>query len=205
MPKVMTNSNTSIQVLSVDSHDESRLALQEFFAAIPDLQLAAQAANASEALAALDEKAIDVAIVDLSLVGEDGVQLTKEIKNLYRGVRVLIFTASDSPDDIFSAMDAGADGYVLKDNLTRVLETAIRSVRLGAVWLDPGIARQVLQVVQTPTTKTSRILPTGLMTVPLLPDERSILHEVASSNCVDGVCMVDPDFVRKLRRFSSSG
>ncbi len=201
----MTKSNTSIQVLSVDSHDDSRRELKEFFETIPDLNLKAQAANASEAIAALQGQTIDVALVDLSLIGEDGIQLTKQIRQMHNGVRVLIFTASDSPDDIFSAMDAGADGYVLKNSLSKVLETAVRSVRLGAVWLDPGIAKQVLQVVQTPTTKTTRILPTGLMTVPLLPDERNILTEVASSNCVDGVCMVDPDFVRKLRRFSSGG
>ena len=69
-------------------------------------------------------------------------------------------------------------------------------------WLDPGIARQVLQIMETAASTPSRVLPTGFMPMPLMPDEESILSEVAASACTDGVCMVDPSFVRKLKRFA---
>lgn len=198
------SSQNQIHVLSIDSNEESRLAVQDFFKGKSDLILAAQARNAAETLERLQERTIDVVLLDLGLEGTDGIELTRQIRQQHQTVKVLIFTASHTPDDIFAAMDAGADGYVLKGNVTEALEIAIRSVRLGAVWLDPGIARQVLQAMQLHAAQPSRVLPTGVMTIPLLPDERSILNDVAASNCVDGVCMVDPDFVRKLRRFSHS-
>ncbi len=190
-----------IQVLSVDCNDESRLALQSFLTKIPELVLAAHASSASEALSLLKDTNIDVALVDLGVPELDGIALTKQIRQSHPNVRVLVFTASDRPDDIFAAMDAGADGYVLKGNLSKALEMAIRSVRLGAVWLDPGIAKQVLQAIET-APSTSRVLSTGLMRLPLLPDEESLLSEVAASSCTDGVCLVDPSFLKKLRRFS---
>lgn len=200
----MSNQRPPIQVLSAASNDQSRLALQAMLTKIPGLALT-EVADASEALQKLRDKNIDVALVDLSLNDTSGIELTKQIRQSHPNVRVLICTASDRPDDIFAAMDAGADGYMLKENLSKVLEIAIRSVRLGAVWLDPGIARQVLQVMETTATASpARILPTGLMRLPLMPEEKSLLTEVAKSNCIDGVCMVDPSFITKLRRYSPS-
>ncbi len=190
-----------IRVLSVDCNDESRLALQAFLTKIPELVLAAHADSASEALSRLKDTNVDVALVDLAVPELDGIALTKQIRQSHPNVRVLVFTASDRPDDIFAAMDAGADGYLLKGNLSKALEIAIRSVRLGAVWLDPGIAKQVLQAIET-APSTSRVLQTGLMRLPLLPNEESLLSEVAASSCTDGVCLVDPSFLKKLRRFS---
>lgn len=199
----MQNSNV-IRVLSVESNAESNVALKSSLAAIADLQHAS-ASTASEALTKLKDESIDVAVIDLALPEINGIELTKQIRQSHPSVRVLMFTASDSPEDIFAAMDAGADGYLLKGNLSEALEIAIRSVRLGAVWLDPSIARQVLRAIETASTgNSSRILQTGLMTIPIMPDEESLLNDVAGSNCVDGVCMIDPSFLRRLRRFSPS-
>ncbi len=195
----------SIQILFVERNEEVKLTLRNLLSKITGLDLAAEASNASEALVKLQGKNIDVVLLDLGLADTAGIELTKQIRKLNPNVRVLIFTASDKPEDIFAALDAGADGYVLKSNLSNVLETAIRSVRLGAVWLDPGIASQVLDAIQSaPTHTDTRILPTGIITLPLRAEEKSILTEVAASNCSDGVCLVDPSFIRKLRRFSTT-
>lgn len=168
----------------------------------PDFVLTADVHSTDDTLHKIQsDDSIDIVVVDLALDG-DAVGLIKQIRQLNPAVRVLIYTASDSPQDIFAAMDAGADSYVLKENLPSVLEIAIRSARLGTVWLDPGIARQVLQIMETAATTPSRVLPTGFMPMPLMPDEKSILSEVAASTCTDGVCMVDPSFVRKLKRFA---
>lgn len=199
------SSQSLIRVLSVESNDQSKLALQEFFSKIPELVFAAHAASAAAALDKLKESNIDVALVDLGVPELDGVELTKQIRKSHASVRVLMFTASERPEDIFAAMNAGADGYVLKGNLSKALEMAIRSVRLGPVWLDPGIAKHVLQSIETATTSsTTRVLQTGLMRLPLMPNEESVLSELAASNCTDGVCMVDASFLKKLRRFAPS-
>lgn len=191
---------SDLRILSIDSNNASASALQTSLGAISGVTLAAQAASATQAMQALASNSIDVALVDLG--SPDSIELTKRIRSAYPSVRLVIITASDSPDDIFAAMDAGADGYVLKGNVDRVLEFAIRSVKLNTVWLDPAIAQQVLQAIENSAEKQGRILPTGLVTLPLLPDEKSLLHEVAASSCKDGVCMVDPSFVRKLKRFA---
>lgn len=199
-------SASSIQVLCVDKDDAHRASLRSLIDNINGIELVAEAATPATALQQLNEHNVDVVLMDLCSHDLDGNELTRQIRSAHNKVRVLISTASDSPDDIFSAMDAGADGYLLKGNLIeRRLQSAISSVRLGAVWLDPDIAKQVLWCVENASTLSkTRILSTGLLPIPLLPDEQHKLSEISGSNCVDGVCMVDPSFVKKLRRFGQS-
>jgi len=196
------SSQNSIRVLTIEPAG-SEPSLKAFLSNVPGFDLGAEASRASEALQRLQSISADVVVLDLA--DKEGIALIRSIRQTQPNVRVVIVTASDSPEDIFAAMDAGADGYVLKGNVTSVLEVAVRSARLGAVWLDPGIAKQVLHVIETATPKDdSRILPTGVLRLPLLPNEKSLLTDVAESSCTDGVCMVDPSFIKKLKRFSAT-
>ncbi len=194
-----------IQVLVVVGKTSSSRALQEFLVEIPDFSLVDAATSEQEAMERLSDSHVDVVLIDLGSQDVDRIHLTRQIRHSHPNVRVLISTSSNSPADIFAAMDAGADGYVLRGN-RKGLEVAIRSIRLNAVWLDPGIATQVLEVMASTSTPlpNTRTLPTGLFRIPLLPDEKELLDEVAHSNCVDGVCMVDPSFVSKLRQLAAS-
>jgi DNA-binding NarL/FixJ family response regulator len=135
-----------------------------------------------------------LALVDIGLPDISGIQVTREIKEALPALRVIILTASDDEKDIFAALAAGADGYVLKSSGSPQLEAAIKSVRLGSVWLDPAIAEFVLdnnaeQLKQQPARRDT-----------LTKIEIEKLGEVASSNCHDGVCLVEPDFVERLKR-----
>lgn len=196
----------STKVLVVQDPSESKQDLQTFIRQMSNVEFVAQAVNPCEALDCLRVKNIDVVLFDFGSPSTNGVELTGKIRAEFSDVRLLVVTASDQPDDIFAALDGGADGYILEGSLSKVLEAAILRVRLGAVWLDPAIAQQVLRVmeIKATTPSLSRELPTGVMTIPLLPEEKTILHEVATSSCVDGVCMVDPSFVSRLRRFSAA-
>lgn len=196
------SSNNVIRVLSIETSDESNSALREYLAKFSGIELGASATSDADAMQKLESHQIDIVLLDLGLPG--GIALIKQIRASHPGVRVIVVTASDAPEDIFESMDAGADAYVLKGNVFEALEIAIRSARLGAVWLDPGIARQVLEAIQNPPPM-SRVLPTGFLPMPLMPQEKSLLDEVAGSSCKDGVCMVDPSFVRKLKRFAVAG
>lgn len=193
--------NNKTQVLSVETDERAKLELRSFLSGITDLSLR-EASDSGQALQVLGENSIDVALIGLADEAAS-VELTKQIRKEHPGVRILILTNVDAPEDIFTAMNAGSDGYVLKGDFGKPLEMAIRSVRLGTVWLDPGIAKQVLLAIENAVVaKNTRVLPTGLLTIPLMPEERSLLDGVASSSCVDGVCMVDPSFIRKIRRFA---
>lgn len=193
-------SQPSILVLVVASNEEDRRTLRDFLLEKPGLSLAEEASNNEEALQCLNTKLVDVALLELEAQNAEGIELTRQIRKAHPTVRVLISTDSKTPEGIFALMDAGADGYVLKGNDVG-LEKAISTVRLGAVWLDPGIAAQVLEAMVSAPPST-RVLQTGMMTLPLMPDESQLLSEVATSSCTDGVCMVDPSFIRKLRRFA---
>lgn len=192
----------SIQILSVQSDEESRAVLKSFLGAFPDFSVQ-EAMDSRHALESVKSTAFDVVLLDSGSRVLDAIELTERIRQIHPSTRVVVLTATDSPDDIFAAMNAGADGYILKSSLSLRLEAAIRSVKLGTVWLDPEIAKSVLDVIASqPSSNSPRELPTGVMRMPFMPHEKAQLEEVAGSNCVDGVCMVDPSFVRKLRRFA---
>ncbi|MBX9949985.1 MAG: response regulator transcription factor [Candidatus Obscuribacterales bacterium] len=193
-----------IQVVNVLSNDGSSRGIQTVLADLQGIAVSAEASSQEETLQSLANKTVDVVLLNLPAQNIDGIELTRQIRKLHPSVRVLISTANNKPEDIFAAMDAGADGYVLKDN-DKGLEMAIRSLRLGTVWFDPGIAAQVLDTIVSATSNsTTRILQTGLLVLPLMPDDKNLLATVASSGCENGVCMVDPSFVRKLRRYAPS-
>ena len=190
-----------VKVLSLESDQSIRASIRVLLDGVSDLTLSAEAETVQQARSILDKGGIDLALIDLAEPGS--IEFIAEIRDKYKAIKVAVVTASDEPGDIFSAMDAGADAYVLKANLKESLENAIRCARLAEVWLDPALARQVLQVIEDSTTsKGSRVLPTGLMILPLLPEDKSLLEQVASSHqCEGGVCMVDASFLKKLRRY----
>lgn len=192
-----------IQVLLIDPAGHSGLAVRTALSNCSDVKVIAEAPDAALALTVLSKNTVDVVLIGIAPPAFDGIEVTKQIRKLHPTTRVLMFTSNDSPTDIFTAMDAGADGYVLHKNLSKLLETAVRSVRIGPVWLDPGIASHVLNAIERGTVAPgSRVLQTGLLRIPMLPDETSLLHDIAESSCKDGVCMVDPSFIKKLKRFA---
>lgn len=194
--------DNTIRVLVLTSRNESGLPLRNALSKISGISILAELRKAADVLQALENSQVDLVILDLALAETDSLELRKKIRMVDEKVKVLVCTASDASADVFAAMSAGADGYILKGSLSKHLAMAVKSVRLGAVWLDPGIARQVLDFLVSQGDTEMVALPTGLMVLPLMPDEREILVEVASSNCVDGVCMVDPSFLKKLKRFA---
>lgn len=195
-----------IRVLAIESCEKSKEALGSVLENISDMELAQKTSVAEDALKSLLDHKIDVVVIDFGLSDMDTVELTGQIREKFPKEKILIYTDSEAPHDIFRIMDAGADGYLLKENLTTALEIAIRSIRLGQVWLDPQIARQVLKAIEESSTmkKEGRVLPTGLLTLPLMPGEKDKLSQVADSHCADGVCMVDPEFIKKLKRFGKT-
>ena len=187
--------STGTDIFSVEDNDVIRFCLRVFLKKIGDFNLVGEAADGASALADILELKPKVALVDIGLPGISGIELTKALKSKMPEIKVLILTASESEDDIFAALDAGADGYVLKGDFSNNLEIAIRSVRVGAVWLDPAIARQVL--------KSTHREPGHQQASPALSaEEHTVLTEVAESSCSDGVCLVDPQFLHQLKRFS---
>jgi two-component system response regulator NreC len=197
----ITMNAEKLEIFFVEDNEVIRFALKSMLRRIPGFSVAGEAANGRSALDELSRINPAVILVDIGLPDIDGIELTKEIKRILPDARVLMLTASDDENDIFDALDAGADGYVLKAEFGKNLETAIRSVRLGAVWLDPAIARLVLKATQRPLSKRQQ---QKVEPIALSIEERTVLGHVAQASCQDGVCLVEPGFLKKLRRFANN-
>lgn len=192
-----------IDVVLVEDSTTVRHAVKAYLSGCGGLKVVGEAADGYAGVAEIEKRRPAVAIVDIGLPGMDGVEVVRSVKEKFPELRVVMLTARDSDDDIFSSLGAGADAYVLKRDLAPNLEIAIRSAKIGAVWLDPRIASKVLKsTVPVPAVRAG-ILPTSNNIVETLTeDEKAVLGAVAASDCKDGVCFVDPEFVKRLNKLN---
>ena len=102
------------------------------------------AADGKSAIAVVDECLPDVIIMDLSMPRTDGTQAIARIKSKHPDIRVVVLTFHKEDAYIHAALEAGANGYVLKDDGSEELVGAIRNVRQGRSFLSPGVAGHVM-------------------------------------------------------------
>lgn len=134
----------NIKILIADDHAVVREGTRQILEREPDLNVVAEAADGEEAVKLAGQFKPDVAIIDISMPRVDGIEATKQIKKLYPSVAVLILTAYSDDQFIFSLLEAGAAGYLLKSIRGRELIDAVRAVHAGESVLHPTIARKVL-------------------------------------------------------------
>lgn len=190
----------NIDVVLVEDSVTVRHAVKAYLGGCVGLKVVGEAGDGLAGVAEIEKRKPDVAIVDIGLPGMDGVEVVRNVKEKFPEIRVVMLTARDSDDDIFSSLGAGADAYVLKRDLSPNLEIAIRSARIGAVWLDPRIASKVLKSAVPAAPVRAGILPAAIVQEALTEDDKAVLGAVAASDCKDGVCFVDPEFVRRLNK-----
>lgn len=123
----------------VDDHRVIRLGLRQLLAHIDGLALAGEAASGEEALEKLSEIQADVALVDLALGGMNGIELTRRMKRNWPEVRVLVVSAYADTIYVRQAIEAGADGYVLKNKIDELLEEATATVLDGRRYFCNGV------------------------------------------------------------------
>ena len=133
-----------IRVLIADDHAVVREGTRQVLEREPDLEVVAEAADGEEAVKLAGSSRPDVAIIDIAMPKMDGIEATKQIKALYPDIAVLILSAYDDDQFVFSLLEAGAAGYLLKSVRGRELIDAVRSVHAGESVLHPSIARKVL-------------------------------------------------------------
>jgi len=133
-----------IKILIADDHAVVREGTRQILEQEPDLTVVAEASDGEEAVRFAGSAKPDVAIIDISMPKVDGIEATKQIKTLYPAIVVLILTAYDDEQFVFSLLEAGAAGYLLKSVRGRELIDAVRQVYRGESVLHPAIARKVL-------------------------------------------------------------
>jgi DNA-binding NarL/FixJ family response regulator len=134
----------TIKILIADDHAVVRDGTRQILEQEKDLEVIAEAADGAEAIKLAGTTRPDVAIIDIAMPGVDGIEATRQIKSLYPQIAVLILSAYDDDQFIFSLLEAGAAGYLLKSVRGRELIEAVRQVHAGESVLHPAIARKVL-------------------------------------------------------------
>lgn len=145
----------SIRLLVVDDHPVVSQGLTAVLHDYPDLEVSATAATTEEALLAVERLQPDVLLLDLELRGRDGQDLLPHLLRLSPRTRVLIFTAYDSDERVFGALQAGAHGYLLKGAPVADIVAGIRRVHGGESYLEGRIASRVLARLRSPRSAIS--------------------------------------------------
>ena len=144
---------TKIRVALIEDHDLTRVGIRTALQQRQEIEVVGEAANASDGLKLLETERPDIAIVDIGLPDKDGIELTRQLKaNQDPGdesrTKVLILTLRDNKEAVLAAFAAGADSYCMKDISFDSLLEALRVTHSGNAWIDPAIARIVLQQAQ---------------------------------------------------------
>jgi two-component system, NarL family, response regulator LiaR len=146
---------STIKILIADDHAVVRDGTRQILEQESDLEVIAEAADGAEAVKLAGSTKPDVAIIDISMPGVDGIEATRQIKSLYPSIAVLILSAYDDDQFVFSLLEAGAAGYLLKSVRGRELIEAVRQVHAGESVLHPSIARKVLNRFVPASGKTA--------------------------------------------------
>jgi len=133
-----------IKILIADDHAVVRDGTRRILEQEADLDVVAEAGDGEEAVRLATSFKPDVAIIDIAMPNLDGIEATRQIKALCPAVTVLILTAYDDDQFIFSLLEAGAAGYLLKSVRGHELIDAVRAVYAGESVLHPSVARKVL-------------------------------------------------------------
>jgi len=134
-----------IRVLLYEDNGPLRAGLAALIGAAPDLHLTAALGHCGQAEADVRQLRPDVVLMDIDLPGRTGIEAVRGLKAAGTAApAVLMLTVFDDSDRIFRALQAGADGYLLKRTAPADILAAIREVRTGGAPLTPSVARQVL-------------------------------------------------------------
>ena len=143
----------TIRVALIEDHDLTRVGVRTALQQKEEIEVVGEAANATEGWEMLTKIRPDIAIIDIGLPDKDGIELTKDIISGISAaeipdIKVLILTLRDNKEAVLAAFAAGADSYCMKDIRFENLLEALRATHNGNSWIDPAIARIVLQQAQ---------------------------------------------------------
>jgi DNA-binding NarL/FixJ family response regulator len=138
-----------VRLLVVDDHALFRSGLISLLRGMPEFQVVGEAGNGSQALELLPQVNPDVVLLDVNMPVMGGVETVEAIRQMGSPPRVLMLTISKNDDDLFGAIIAGADGYLLKNATPEELCKGILQVQAGLSVLAPEVTRKVLTAVKS--------------------------------------------------------
>lgn len=139
---------TKQRILLVDDHEVVRLGLKALLDHHAQFEVVGEAATAKEALEQVARLHPDIVLMDIRLPGTSGIEACEEVVRLYPETRVVMLTSYAEDEMLFSAIRAGASGYILKQIGSEDLMRALEAVGRGEALLDPAVTQRVFQEVR---------------------------------------------------------
>jgi DNA-binding NarL/FixJ family response regulator len=155
MDTLHTNSTVDKRILIVDDHPISRRGLIQLFASEKGLTVCGEAESAAQAIKLLEESQPDLVTVDISLKDSNGIDLTKTIKSLYPKLPVLVVSMYSESVYGERALQAGASGYVIKNEDPDTIVQAIWDVLKGEIYVSDSLSRKLLRRFSSGTAPDS--------------------------------------------------
>ncbi len=160
-----------LRIFLLDDHEIVRRGLRELFEGQEDFEVVGEASNAEEAMTRVPPTRPDVAVLDVRLPGASGIEVCRDLRADMPDLRCLMLTSVADDDALFSAVLAGASGYLLKQIRGPELVTAVRRVAEGQSLIDPALTAGVMERLRG-KQEDERIAK-------LSPQERRILDLIA--------------------------
>jgi DNA-binding NarL/FixJ family response regulator len=134
-----------VRIVLVEDHTILREGLRALLSADPDFEIIGEAADGREAVRLVEKQVPDLILMDLSMPRMTGMDAIREIKKRYPATKIIALTVHKTEEYLGTTLQAGADGYVLKDATHNELMMAIQSVLNGKTYLSPGVSEKVVE------------------------------------------------------------
>lgn len=167
------NAPTRHSILLVDDHPMMRRGMRQLLELEDDFEIVGEASHGGEALEQVELLHPELILLDNNMPTMNGLQTLKRLRELNFPGKILIFTVSDSEDDIRDAMRLDADGYLLKDMEPELLIQSIRDALNGSLVVSPTLTRVLAQALRSPHTSSQ---------IDLTDRERQVLKTIAAGH-----------------------
>jgi DNA-binding NarL/FixJ family response regulator len=162
-----------IHLLIADDHTLFRAGLHALLNLFPDIQVVGEASTGEETIAKADSLQPDIILMDIQMPGVNGIEATRRIVRTSPNIGIIVVTMFEDNESVFSAMRAGARGYILKEAGEEEVLRAIRSVANGEAIFGPAIAKRLVHFFSKPEMASDPVFPE------LTEREREILGLIA--------------------------
>jgi DNA-binding NarL/FixJ family response regulator len=166
-----------LRILIADDHPLFRHGLSALLSASPDFEIVSEATSGEEVISLAARLQPDVILMDIQMPGINGIEATRRVLHTSPNIRILIITMFEDDASVFTAMRAGARGYILKDAQKGDMLGAIRAVGRGEAIFSPAIAARLIEYFNAPQFT----MPT-LAFPELTEREREILDLIAKGH-----------------------
>jgi DNA-binding NarL/FixJ family response regulator len=168
---------TPLRLVLADDHTLVRAGMRALLSELPGVAVVGETGDGREALRLVREHKPDIALIDISMPGLNGLEVAARIGHDHPATRVIIVSMHGDDETVRRALVAGAAGYMLKNSDRSELELALRTVARGDTWLSPSLTKRVVQAL----TQGGQPATQGPLQV-LTPRQREVLQLVAEGH-----------------------